>query len=204
MNSLLDYIPVSDVIRSTAPTFEQEPLSIDEAKSQCGLTGNDFHDPELKGYISQARQQFENDTGIVCYTGAHVWKQTNWPCSDVMVLPAFRPVTSITSIQYVDTSGATQTWSASNYVLDTSGVKTFVRTAYATDWPAIRGDINGITVTFVAGYSSVATIPQSVKTAVKLQVRILWLLQMENAAEAEKQAAAYDRLINWLMRRSYP
>jgi len=199
--------PISDVIRTTEPTFEQEPLSLAEAKMQCGVAIDvDYHDPLLRQIISAARQQVENDTGIVCYTGSHTWKFTDWPCDSYLEIPGKRPVTSITSITYVDTDGNTQTWGSSNYVLDTAGVKPFIRLAYATDWPSIRGDINGITVTLIAGYATVAAVPQRIKQACLLLVNH-WFANRDTVSVGTISpdiSLTYDALVGGLSRRSYP
>jgi len=197
--------PITKPIRSSEPTAAQEPITLEEAKSQCGLAGNDAHDFDLQGYIVSARQQVENDTGLICYTGSFSWKLTDWPYEGWFEIRAVRPVTAISSITYIDGSGATQTWSSSKYVLETSTVVPLVRLAYAESWPGdVRGDINGITVTLVAGYATVPAIPQKVKEAVKLAVHILWLLKMEDSSEAQKQQVAYDRQIAFIQRGSYP
>ena len=197
--------PITRPIRTTEPTAEQEPISLDEARSQCGLVGNNAHDADLQGFITSAREQVENDTGLVCYTGSFTWKLTDWPYESWFEIRALRPVTAITSITYLDGSGATQTWAASSYQLETSTVVPLVRLTYAQSWPGdFRGDVNGITVTLVAGYASVEAVPQRVKQAVRLAVHVLWLLKMEDAAEAQKQQVAYDRQIWLLQRGSYP
>lgn len=201
--SVLDCYPITRPVRTTEPTFVQEPITLDEAKKQCGLEGNPAHDEDLKGWIVGARQQVEHDTGIVCYTGAFTWKQTQFPCGEVLELPDIRPVTAAT-VAYLDSNGTSQTWSASEYALHTSGVTQWIGLAYGETWPTVRGDQNGITVTLTVGYATVLLIPQRIKSAVKLAVYISWLLKMENAAEAERQQVAYERLIAGLRRGSYP
>jgi hypothetical protein len=62
--------------------------------------------------------------------------------------------------------------------------------------------LNGITVTLVAGYSTVAAVPQRVKQAVLLQLHIQWLL--ENGEDASDQQGAYERMIAGLRRGTYP
>lgn len=202
--SVLDYChPVSKSVRSTEPTFAQEPVTLAEAKRQCGLSdGVSQYDEMLQGFIIDARQRVEHDTGIVCYTGTHTLKMTDWPDADWFEIPDVWPVTSITSIAYIAGDGTSTTWSASNYSLDTSAVKPFVKLAYAQSWPAVRGDINGITVTLVAGYASVSAIPQKVKQAVLLATHMKWLEQRE--VDTRTHQMAYDRQIGLLQRGVYP
>jgi uncharacterized phiE125 gp8 family phage protein len=201
---VVDYChPVSKSVRSTEPTFVQEPVTLAEAKRQCGLSdGVNQYDEMLHGFIIGARQQVEHDTGVVCYTGTHTFKMTDWPDEDWFEIPDVWPVTSVTSIVYIAGDGTSTTWSSANYSLDTSAVKPFVKLAYAGSWPAVRGDINGITVTFVAGYATVPTVPQKVKQAVLLATHMKWLEHRE--MDTKHHQLAYDRQIGLLQRGVYP
>lgn len=198
--------PITKPIRSTAPTELQEPVTIAEARKQCGIAdGINYHDDELRRLITAARELVENDTGLVCYTGTYTWKLTDWPYESWLEIRAIRPVTSITSITYVDGSGATQTWDSSSYVLETSTVVPLVRLAYSESWPGdIRGDINGITVTMVAGYATVAAIPSRVKQAVLFLVNH-WFVNKDTVGIVGPQISlTYEALVNSIGRPSYP
>jgi len=76
------------------------------------------------------------------------------------------PIASITSIQYVDTAGDTQTLSSSLYQADyTSPTKPCrIESAYGVSWPTVRSDtLNAVTITFTAGYT---TVPTAIKQAI--------------------------------------
>lgn len=198
-----DCLPFSVPVRVTEPTPLQEPVTPQEAKRQCGIADDvSYHDEHIQRLIAAARQQVEQDTGLVCYTGSYVFNMTEWPTGEVLTLPDIRPITAVTSIAYLDTAGASQTWSAANYALKTRATKQFIHLAYNAIWPVVRGDYHGITVTVAAGYLTVAAVPQRVKQAVLLQLHIQWLLALE--ADAKGQQDGYDRLIYGLMRSSYP
>lgn len=199
--SLSECHPVSRAVRSAEPTVE--PVTVDEARAQCSLGQNTAHDELLSGIIVAARQQVEQDTGLVAYTGTFTEKMTEWPWGDVFELGEVRPVTAITSITYVDGDGTTQTLSTSVYAFESSGVKQFVRLKYGQTWPAIRGDINGITVTFVAGHASRAAIPQRFKQAVLLLVNH-WFENRGVVGSGGELPLAYQALINSLGRKTYP
>lgn len=200
-------LPITRPIRTAQPEFTQEPLTLEEARRQVAVgVENTYHDPDLKDLIVAARQRVEGDTGLVCYTGSFAWKQTYFPYRTSLEIPDIRPVTAITSITYVDTAGATQTWSSSYYSLETGNVKPCIQLAYNQYWPTVRGTVNGITITAVAGYSSVALIPSQIKVAAKLALSVLWCQKMGEIADVEGYQAAYDRWIAGpeLMRSSYP
>src|SRR5574338_93159 len=97
-----DNLPTTVPIRSSEPTLAQEPVTLDEARYQCGISGDsDYHDQFLNRLITAAREQVENDTGLVCYTGTFTWKLTAFPCNSWLQIPGVRPVTAITSITYI-------------------------------------------------------------------------------------------------------
>lgn len=198
---MYDCQPISRPTRSAVPTFE--PITLAEAKKQVEVAeSNDSHDQQLLSLIAHARETVEHDTGIVCCTGTFTHRITDWPDSDWFTLPDTRPVTAITSITYVDSAGATQTFSSGDYSLDTNAVKPFVKLGYGETWPSLRGDINGITVTYVAGYASQKDVPQRVKEACLLLVS----REFENrdGVHTKSFVDGYERIINQLMRSSYP
>lgn len=202
----IDSLPISEPVRVTAPTFAQEPITLQEARRQCSLPESDgYHDQLLQSLIVAAREQVEQDTSLVCYTGSFTYKLTEWPDGDFFTIP-LRPVTSITSIAYLDANGDSQVWASSNYTLKTGAVKQFVHLTHNAIFPVIRGDYYGITVTFVAGYATVAAIPQRIKQAILLLVGH-WFLHRETVLTgtiSKEIEFSYSALIGGLMRSSYP
>jgi uncharacterized phiE125 gp8 family phage protein len=193
--------PISEAVRSAEPSVE--PITVDDLKRQCSLPLEiSDRNEQLAAWIVQARQQVEHDARIVCYTGTYTYKMTEWPDEEWFSIPDIRPISSVASIAYIDGAGSTQTWSSSNYALDTSGTRPFIRLAYAASWPAVRGDINGITVTVVAGYASAAVMPQMLKQAVLLAAHMMFLQQQEQ--DTSKHQMAYDRQIALLRKGAYP
>lgn len=183
------------------PTFE--PVTLNEAKKQCEIAlAIGAHDEHLTRLIQAAREVVEHDTGLAICTGAYTWKFTNWPCTDYFEIPGVRPVTAVSSIVYVDTSGTSTTWTASEYVLETSTVTPIVRLAYGESWPSLRGDLNGVTVTLTAGYATPLVVPQVVKQAVLLALHIAWLEHSE--VDPSRQQEGYERVIARIMRSTYP
>jgi uncharacterized phiE125 gp8 family phage protein len=193
-------LPISRPTRSAVPTFE--PVTVAEAKKQCELAdGVTHHDEHLSQLIKLARETVEHDTGIVACTGTFVYRMTDWPCADWFTLPDVRPISSVTSIVYVDSAGASSTFSSGDYTLDTNAVKPFVKLNYGDSWPTLRGDINGITVTFVAGYANASLVPQLFKQACLLVIAREFAMR---EGTAEVKFDGYQRVINLLMRSSYP
>lgn len=203
--SLAECHPVVAAMRTTEPTLQQEPVTMAEARRQCSIAeGIDTHDSLLQILVAAARQQVEADTGLVCYTGAFTLKMTDWPADDWFSIDDVRPVTAITSITYLDGSGATQTLSTDVYAFEVSGVKQFVRLKYGQTWPATRGDINGITVTFAAGYATVPAVPARVKQACLLLIAHWFENRSAVGSVGNEIALSYQSLVNSLSRRTYP
>ncbi|MEC9346065.1 MAG: hypothetical protein VYB54_07545 [Pseudomonadota bacterium] len=74
------------------------------------------------------------------------------------------PLQSVTSISYVDPDGDSQTLSTDVYDVDTKSVPGVIFLKYGQSWPSIREQRNAVTVTFVAGYS---TVPGPLVQAIK-------------------------------------
>lgn len=78
----------------------------------------------------------------------------------------------MTSVAYVDTAGNTQTLTANtDYTVDIYSRPARIVPAYTRTWPATRGHINDVTVTYVAGYgASFENVPQEIRQALTMLV----------------------------------
>lgn len=80
------------------------------------------------------------------------------------------PVLAVSSIAYIDTAGATQTLSASNYILDKLSEPARLTPAYSLTWPATQARINAVTISFTAGWANASVCPAKVKHLIRLLV----------------------------------
>jgi uncharacterized phiE125 gp8 family phage protein len=146
----------------TAPT--SEPITTAEAKLHLRVE-HDVDNPWIERAITTAQAVVE--TAVGRKFGSQTWdeKRDGTPCGDTWELP-FPPVSSVTSITYVDTAGTTQTWSSAQYTVDSpagdQGLPTRIVPAYGYSWPVVRSVPNAITVRFVCGYT---TVPAALKAA---------------------------------------
>jgi uncharacterized phiE125 gp8 family phage protein len=171
--------------RSSEPA--SEPITLAELKNYLRVE-HTTDDVELAVVLTAARQAVERDTGRSLITQTWVLQIDQWPCYCIQ-LP-HPPIVSVTSITYVDSSGATQTWAATNYVVDIRSRPGLIRLAYQCDWPSIRGDERGIAVTYVAGYgATAASVPADLRQAVKHRARLDYDAWSADVAEA------YDRIV---------
>ncbi|MFZ3002073.1 MAG: head-tail connector protein [Undibacterium umbellatum] len=64
------------------------------------------------------------------------------------------PVTSITSISYIDTDGNWQTMASTDYIFDPSGLVQRVGPAYGKTWPVPRNQIACVKINYQAGFGA--------------------------------------------------
>lgn len=146
-----------------------EPVTVDELRSHI-KSDTDDDDIVLDGFLAAARRAIEEEYATALVPQTCVLRLDRFPYDgcygDIELRIAH--VTSITSIQYVDANGATQTLSASNYTADVYSTPARIRPAFGLSWPSTRGHINDVTVTFVAGYATPDLVPFNVKAAILL------------------------------------
>lgn len=195
-------------VRTVAPATATtgEVVTVTELKQHLALPeeiGND--NSLLTDCINAAIEAWEADTGMVCLSSTWAEKFDCWPYP--MLLDK-RPLVSVSSITYLDSSGASQTLSSSDYTVDTARVTPAVFWKPATTLPTLStvDDVNRVTVTYVAGYSKAATaLPTLIKQAVKLKAGEFY---NERGVATERNipldALAYERIAAKFMRSSYP
>ena len=107
-------------------------------------------------------------------TATCVEKFDDWP-SDNVIRPRYSPLIAVTSITYIDTAGAVQTWAPGERDVDVTTEPGRITPAYSYSFPSLRGDQNGITLTYTAGYGvSASDTPEDIRTAVFLLVAHLY------------------------------
>jgi uncharacterized phiE125 gp8 family phage protein len=184
-------LPITRPVRATEPTAAQEPINLEQAKLQCKIAPEiSTSNEQLQRLIVSARRIVETDYATVCYTGSFTWQQSCFPSRDFLLLPDVRPITAITSIVYTAADGTATTWSSSEYGLHSGASTPHVGLKYGYTWPTTRGDINGITITYVAGFASVTVLPEEIRQAVLLQTNIQWNDYLET--DTAKMRTAYE------------
>ncbi|CDM57189.1 head-tail connector protein [Rhizobium favelukesii] len=143
---------------TTAATAE--PVTLDDVKRRLRVDFAD-EDVDIELMIASARDHAEKYCNVLFAEQTVELKCDCW--GDLARLPV-APVSSVTSIAYVDTDGATQTLAADAYEQRLEGLEPAIVLAYGKQWPAIRSG-SRITVTAVAGYEEA---PPAVKHALLL------------------------------------
>ncbi len=86
----------------------------------------------------------------------------------------FAPLSSVTSVKYIDDDGDEQTWDSGEYqVVKPVGPQSmpgYIELAFEKSYPSTRDLWNSVTIEFVAGYGTVGTtsVPNGLLAAVKL------------------------------------
>lgn len=163
------------------------------AASTAIAAGNPDQEEFLRQLVITARERVEEDTWHQLINGTYVAKRRAFPKSSApMVLP-YPPLGSVTSIQYIDGDGATQTWATTEYTVDTKRHPGLVTLQFNKLYKTTRDEHDAVTATFVAGFGATgANVPNSLLHAVKLLVSDWW----KNRAPIGEDQRAYDRLIN--------
>lgn len=150
---------------STSPV--QEPVSVSEMKAHLRVDHN-HEDDRISGLIQAAREMVEEDAQVALCPQTLTFRLDAFPNWELCLRKC--PINTISSITYVDSDGTTQTLASDKYTLDAYSKPARVTPAYNEVWPATRRQINAVTVTATAGYSSPSSVPAMAKQAIKLLV----------------------------------
>jgi len=151
-------------------TATWEPVSLEEAKEQIqGLEGIDDFDAFITRLITAARETAEEYCWRTIVESTYELRLASFT-SDNILLP--KPlVSAITSVKYKDSTGTEVTITNTDYQLLDWEEPAILQPAYGLSWPGSRGGDGDITIEYVAGYDSAASVPASIKQAVLMMVR---------------------------------
>jgi uncharacterized phiE125 gp8 family phage protein len=167
--------------RLTGPALE--PVTLDEAKGFARID-TIYDDALVTSLIKRAREHCEAITARQFITATYGLLLDAFPtwCSPETYRMAERrdgtdiivpmpPLISVESITYLDTAGASQVVTASDYVVSTYDSPGRIALANGKTWPSTLDQINAVTVAYTAGYGAAATaVPESIKQAMCLLV----------------------------------
>jgi uncharacterized phiE125 gp8 family phage protein len=132
---------------------------------------------------------------------AIIEKRDAFPDHGKPLCPKYAPVQSVTTIHYYDGDGAYQLWASSLYVVDTDPKPARITPAYGERFPSTRRQPNAVVLTYAAGYANGASVPASVKQAVRLLVGH-WYENRENVLTGtiSKEIEFGTRALLWMDR----
>ncbi len=148
------------------------PVTIDEIKLHARVEDSETSDDaSLLAYARVALEHLEGRDGILnraLITQTWALRLDSFPASDdTPIQIPLPPLQSVSSITYVDSNGASQTWSSASYTVDANSQPGRVYPAYGAAYPTTRDQRDAVTVTFVAGYGDNYTdVPEPLRFAV--------------------------------------
>lgn len=190
----------------TAPA--SEPITFAEAKLHVKVESSVTADDALiTSLIVAARGKVETDAQRQLITAT--WKAIldRFPNNDTEVIELpLPPLQSVSSVQYVDTAGALQTWAASNYIVEASAGpwarEGRLAPAISQSYPDAGVVPEAVRVQFIAGYGAATSVPQELKQAMYLLIGH-WYEHREAVRLGEVPASvpfAYEALIQAFQR----
>jgi len=165
----MDHPVINSLVETVAAT--ETPITISEAKKQICLEIGD--DDVLIGTMIEAvtkMAEVELNRSFVDTT----WemKLDKFPRGhhrkNRVIRPTRSPLSSVTSITYIDDDGVSQTLATTEYSVDTAREPGRITEAFDKTWPDTRDIPNAVTITFVAGYGDKENVPENIKAASKL------------------------------------
>lgn len=162
----------ASVTPSASPSIARDDtqvIDIEQAKEMLHVSGTD-HDMRIDALIDAATEFVEERQRRKFLNTTCIDYLDDWP-ADGVIRPRYAPLVSVTSILYIDIAGSWQTWSADEYDVDTDTEPGRIVEAYGESFPSLRGDINGVKVTYVAGYGTDPDdVPQRTRHAILLLI----------------------------------
>ncbi|MHB8077433.1 head-tail connector protein [Desulfosporosinus fructosivorans] len=151
-----------------------EPLTLTEAKQHLRVDGS-ADDTLITSLIKQAREWCEDYQGKKYITQILELVLDTFPDGDYIEFRNCSPVQSVTSVKYTDKDGVEATLAATEYIQDKDSFVNKIMLGYSKQWPTtILQPVNAVRVRFVAGYTDAAAVPESVKWAMVLHMRLLY------------------------------
>lgn len=154
-------VPTNVVV--TAPT--EWPVSLSEVKRRSFIVDDATADTLLRDIIPPAIKTIENlaKRSLITQTRSETF---HYGLRSPIYL-RYGPVQSITSFTYVDSNGDSQTLASSFYSFETNRSPARLVEAYNQTWPTVRGQLNTVVVTYVAGYGATsASVPAIYRNAI--------------------------------------
>lgn len=166
-----------------------EPLTRSEVATFLKLDDDNSENDLIDALIVAARQYCEYYTDTKLFTQTVKAYMDEFPEEEIKLL--YPPFQSVTSVEYYDADNSLQTLSSSLYTVNTKGTKLSIKST--TTFPESYDRKNAVIVTFVSGYSSVDSIPENLKMAMKLMISN-WHLNRED--HVKKLPTASEHLMN--------
>jgi uncharacterized phiE125 gp8 family phage protein len=155
------------------------PITLNELKAHARFDLSD-EDALLVGYLRAAVDHIESSNGLALVAQTWRWVVDGFPlqCCDWIRLPIV-PVLTVSSITYLDGTGAQQTLDPGDYQL--SGDRITPKPP-STSWPATWHGLDTVVITFDAGFGPDHNfVPEDLRQVV-MMIAAYWFAQREVAS----------------------
>ncbi len=139
-----------------------EAISLLDVKNQLRIASSTADHDSFRDFISAIRHRTETFLQKTLITST--WELKIDAFCPVIQLP-MPPIQSVTTISYVDTDGATQTFT--DFQVDAAGR---LAPAFSFNWPSTRWQFDAVTITYIAGELDAGQVQDDIKYAMKLWI----------------------------------
>ena len=157
------------ISQTVAPSTEAVAIADVRRHVNLGASNTD-HDSVLTLLMARARIYCENFTNRQLVSATYALTIDGFPIGREKLYLPKSPIQSITSVAYLDSDGASQTLSSAAYRLTSNRDPGYLTLAYGYNWPTTRAVSDAVTITFVAGYGAIGTVPEAIKQAIMLLI----------------------------------
>jgi uncharacterized phiE125 gp8 family phage protein len=145
------------------------PVAFDDVRRQLRLDDIAQDDELIQLYVSATCDQIERLYSVAMLTQTIVETHSQFPeVGDQAISLSIRPGLSITSIQYIDSIGATRTINPIAYRSYANSRSFVVMPAYGYEWPIdLTVQPDAVRITYTAGHGDTpATVPAAMRLAI--------------------------------------
>jgi len=144
-----------------------EPITVAQLKAHLRIA-HSTDDVFLAEKITAARVKVEQLCARACITATKTRTLDSFPADrEGIIYPPIRPLLTVTSITYYDTTDTEQTFSSDNYQVDITQEPGRIVPVYGQYWPDTYERLGAVTITYTAGYGATsATVPWTLKQGI--------------------------------------
>jgi uncharacterized phiE125 gp8 family phage protein len=152
-----------------APTTE--PVTLDEVKIHLREESTD-NDLLIASLITSARERCEHSIGRSIMP--QTWEKVidYFPIIDISLM--WPSLIEVLSIKYLDVVGDQQTLATDQYRVDIDNEPGKVTLSPGASWPSTYPVPNAVRVRYRAGYADAASVPEGIRSWIKLAVRAMY------------------------------
>lgn len=154
-------------------TSTELPVTLDLARAQLRNEDQRFDDEYVQFIIRSCSADIEKQYGLALLAQTVKQYHKAFPyTSDTPLLLRIAPLLSVTSIEYIDSAGDTQTWDSADYAAGHYDQTAFIIPKVGKTWPTgLAIHPNAVTITYSAGFGAKSSnIPENIRSALLLQI----------------------------------